>query len=32
MKLQLDRQALDRAILFAIGLNPDEWLSRLYDG
>ena len=27
-----DRQALDRAVLSAVGLNPDEWLSRLYDG
>jgi type I restriction enzyme M protein len=27
-----DRQALDRAVLSAIGLNPDEWLPRLYEG
>lgn len=27
-----DRQALDRAVLTAIGLNPDEWLPRLYEG
>jgi hypothetical protein len=27
-----DRNALDRAVLSAIGLNPDEWLPRLYEG
>jgi hypothetical protein len=27
-----DRQALDRAILSAVGLNPDKWLTRLYEG
>jgi type I restriction enzyme M protein len=27
-----DRQTLDRALLSAIGLNPDEWLPRLYEG
>jgi hypothetical protein len=27
-----DRQALDRAVLAAIGLDADEWLPRLYDG
>lgn len=27
-----DRQVLDRAVLAAIGLDPDEWLPRLYDG
>lgn len=29
---QPDRQALDRAILQALGLEPDKWLTRLYDG
>jgi len=27
-----DRQALDRAVLQALGLDPAIWLSRLYDG
>jgi len=27
-----DRQALDRAVLAAIGLDSDEWLPRLYEG
>ncbi len=27
-----DRQALDRAVLSAVGLNPDKWLPRLYEG
>ena len=27
-----DRQALDRAVLRAMNLNPDDWLPRLYDG
>lgn len=27
-----DRQVLDRAVLDAIGLDPDKWLSRLYEG
>jgi methylase of polypeptide subunit release factors len=27
-----DRQALDRAMLSAVGLDPDEWLPRLYAG
>jgi hypothetical protein len=27
-----DRQALDRAVLSAIGMDSDEWLPRLYDG
>ena len=29
---QLDRRALDGAILRAMGLDPDRWLPRLYDG
>jgi len=29
---QPDRQALDRAILQAMDLEPDEWLPRIYDG
>ncbi len=29
---QPDRQALDGAVLRALGLDPDRWLSRLYDG
>lgn len=27
-----DRQALDAAVLRAMGLDPDHWLPRLYDG
>jgi type I restriction enzyme M protein len=27
-----DRQALDRAVLSAIGLDPDKWLPQLYEG
>jgi hypothetical protein len=27
-----DRQALDRVVLRAMGLNPEEWLTRIYDG
>jgi hypothetical protein len=27
-----DRQTLDRAVLAAIGLDPDKWLPRLYEG
>lgn len=27
-----DRQALDAAVLRAMGLDPDRWLPRLYDG
>ena len=27
-----DRQALDRAVLRALGLDPTIWLSRIYDG
>ena len=27
-----DRRALDEAVLRAMGLHPDEWLPRLYDG
>jgi hypothetical protein len=27
-----DRQALDSAVLQAIGLDPDVWLARIYDG
>ena len=27
-----DRQALDRAVLSAIGLDPEEWLVPLYEG
>lgn len=29
---QADRQALDFAVLEAMGLNPDTWLPRIYDG
>lgn len=29
---QPDRQALDRAVLQAMGLEPNEWLPRIYDG
>jgi len=29
---QPDRQALDTAVLRAMGLDPDRWLPRLYDG
>jgi len=29
---QPDRQALDGAMLQALGLDPDRWLPRLYDG
>ena len=29
---QPDRQALDGAVLRAMGLDPDRWLPRLYDG
>jgi len=29
---QPDRQALDGAVLQALGLDPDRWLPRLYDG
>ena len=29
---QADRQALDAAVLRAMGLDPDDWLPRLYDG
>jgi methylase of polypeptide subunit release factors len=27
-----DRQALDRVVLRAMGLDPNEWLPRIYDG
>ncbi|MCD6594741.1 N-6 DNA methylase [bacterium] len=27
-----DRRNVDSAILSALGLNPDEWLDRIYDG
>lgn len=27
-----DRQALDRAVLLAIGLDPEKWLLPIYDG
>ena len=27
-----DRQALDRAVLRAMGLEPERWLPRIYDG
>jgi len=29
---QADRQALDSAVLIALGLNPAEWLQPLYNG
>jgi len=29
---QPDRREMDAAILKALGLNPDEWLDRIYDG
>ncbi len=29
---QKDRQELDRAVLKALGLNPDEYLQKIYDG
>jgi len=29
---QKDRQELDRAVLKALGLNPDEYLPRIYEG
>jgi hypothetical protein len=29
---QADRQALDRAVLRAMGLDPSEWLPKIYDG
>lgn len=29
---QTDRQALDRAVLHALGLNPAQWLPRIYAG
>ncbi len=29
---QPDRQALDRAVLTAMGLDADKWLPRIYDG
>lgn len=29
---QKDRQELDKAVLKALGLNPDEYLDRIYDG
>ena len=27
-----DRQELDKAVLEAMGLKPEEWLHRIYDG
>lgn len=29
---QPDRRALDETVLRAVGLDPDQWLPRLYDG